>query len=122
MKRMLLVSILLLIPLFLTGCVSSEAKSACKKKLTETYARASDTTITKCVASYDTEEKKVVYNFCINSAETLYSLNNNGSLTTVKKDDSFYYSIASIYKQIEIEVLEKNDRYYAFEFKGNELK
>lgn len=122
MKKVLLLSILLFVPLLLTGCESSEEKSACKKVLVETYAKANDPTITKCIADYDIQEKRVVYNFCINTAETIYTLNSNGSLLTVKKEDSTYYFTASLYKQIETEVLEKNDRFYAFEFKGNELK
>ena len=39
------------------------------------------------------KEKKVVYKFCINSAETLYS----NSAYGISKDDSHYYSIATIY-------------------------
>ncbi len=120
MKKILPVLFILLVPLFLTGCTSSEekeAKEACLQTLKNTYAQIKDDTIVSCIADYNKDTKKVLYQYCINSNEDIYE-----GIRKVSNGDSRYNMIKKFYNQIKEELNNSNDKYYAFEFKSSELK
>ena len=46
MKKLILSILVFIFAISLVGCTNQEAKSACKKAVAETYAKANDPTIT----------------------------------------------------------------------------
>ena len=119
MKKFI-IPVLLVAPLILTGCESSEekeAKEACKEAAKEVYTRAKDNTITTCIADYSIEAKKVVYKYCVNENGDIYE-----TYDKVEKGSKYYEVIRNGYIQIKDEVKGSNPDYYAFEFTSDELK
>ena len=119
MKK-IIIPILLVAPLILTGCESSEekeAKEACKESLKEVYKSLKDDTITSCIADYSKDKKKVIYKFCVNTNEDIYE-----STGKIEKGSQYYEVMRNAYIQIKDEVKGSNPDYYAFEFKSDELK
>lgn len=122
MKKVVLSLVMVLF--LLTGCAKNDAQKACKEAATKVYVKANDTTITKCVSDYEIEAKKVVYTVCINTEETLYtSMYGADQAVSFVKDGAGYDNFLSVYNQTAEKALKNNDeKYYAFEFKADELK
>lgn len=121
MKRIIIISILLLLPMLLVGCESSqmkEAKEKCKEALKEVYQNANDDTITTCIADISKEKMEVSYKFCKNTNNDIYTIAGKYS-----KGDTLYDMYIDYYDQLKSkEVDNKDEDYYAFEFEASELK
>lgn len=123
MKKSIMLFSIITVLLLVVGCTNTAAKKTTKEIVTKLYQLANDPTITECVADYNIEEEKIVYNYCINTKGTLYILyDDHVNIIDKQKDGKFYEIEKNFFDQIIEEVDNPTEGYLAYKYTADELK